>query len=145
MKTLKLLYPEWQGYGEDNCAVQGALAVHAAFAKGNDFVRIDIREEKRLGVEGGILGRSSIVRDAKRVLDRINLEQPDRILMIGGTCASEMVPVGYLNQRYRGDLAVLWLDAHPDLNTVEFAADDPELAATIPALLQKSGLSWTCT
>jgi arginase len=28
-----------------------------------------------------------------------------------------MVPVGYLNRRYAGDLAVVWFDAHPDLNT----------------------------
>jgi len=26
-------------------------------------------------------------------------------------------PIGYLNERYSGDLAVLWLDAHADLNT----------------------------
>lgn len=37
--------------------------------------------------------------------------------MIGGTCGTEMVPVAYLNNHYRGDLAVLWLDAHGDLNT----------------------------
>jgi arginase len=29
----------------------------------------------------------------------------------------EAAPVAYLNERYAGDLAVVWLDAHGDLNT----------------------------
>ena len=37
--------------------------------------------------------------------------------MIGGTCGVEVAPVSYLNENYQGDLAVVWLDAHGDLNT----------------------------
>ena len=117
MKTLKLLYPEWQGYGEDNRAAQGAFAVFSAFAQKDQFVAIDVPMEESLRVEGGILGRSSIAKSSRQVLDNLNTAGPDRIFMIGGTCGSEMVTVGYLNQRYQSDLAVLWLDAHPDLNT----------------------------
>lgn len=117
MKTLRLLYPEWQGYGEDNRAARGALAVCTAFAQKDQFVKIDVPFEESLGVEGGILGRASILKNTRQALDKLNTVKPDRIFMIAGTCGSEIAPLGYLNQHYRGDLAVLWLDAHPDLNT----------------------------
>ena len=37
--------------------------------------------------------------------------------MIGGTCGAEIAPVAYLNNHYESDLAILWFDAHGDLNT----------------------------
>jgi arginase len=50
---------------------------------------------------------------------QLRAEAADRILTVGGTCGVEAAPVGYLNERYGGDLAVVWLDAHGDLNTPE--------------------------
>ena len=117
MKTMKLLYPEWQGFGTDNHANEGAFTIHKAFLHGSKFVEIDVLQNEHLIVEGGVLGRSSIIKNSKRAFDLLNTEQPDRIFMIGGTCGSEIVPVAYLNQRYHRDLAVLWFDAHGDLNT----------------------------
>jgi arginase len=119
MKTLKLLYPEWQGFGANNRANEGAFTVHEAFSQGNKFVEIDVPQKEHLLVEDGILGRSSIVKNSKRAFDRLDVEKPDKIFMIGGTCGSEIVPVAYLNQHYHQDLAVLWFDAHGDLNTAE--------------------------
>lgn len=37
--------------------------------------------------------------------------------MIGGDCLVDLAPFAYLNERYDGDLAVLWVDAHPDIMT----------------------------
>jgi len=119
MKTLKLLYPEWQSSGVDNGANEGAFTVHEAFSQGNKFVEIDVLQKEHLLVEGGILGRSSIAKNSKQAFDRLDIEQPDKIFMIGGTCGSEIVPVAYLNQHYHRDMAVLWFDAHGDLNTPE--------------------------
>src|ERR1017187_5257676 len=39
--------------------------------------------------------------------------------MVGGTCGAEAGPVSYFNELYSGDLAVVWFDAHGDLNTPE--------------------------
>ena len=119
MKITKLLYPEWQGFGTDNHASDGAFTMRRAFARGREFVEIDIPRKEQLWIEDGILGRSSIIRNSTYVRDRLNEEQPDRIFMIGGTCGSEIAPVSYLNPHYHRDLAVLWFDAHGDLNTPE--------------------------
>ncbi|MDP9813949.1 arginase family enzyme [Rhizobium tibeticum] len=42
---------------------------------------------------------------------------PDRILTIGGNCLVDLAPIAYLNKRYNGRLGVLWIDAHPDVQT----------------------------
>jgi arginase len=42
---------------------------------------------------------------------------PDRILTIGGDCLVDLAPIAYLNKRYNGRLGVLWIDAHPDVQT----------------------------
>jgi arginase len=39
------------------------------------------------------------------------------LTVVGGDCSVEIAPVSYLNRRYAGDLALVWLDAHADLNT----------------------------
>ncbi len=117
MKTTKLLFPEWQGYGEDDLVSKGAAAIHEAFDQGDDFVEIDVIRDERPWVEGGILGRSAIARNSRNAFNKLNEGRPERIFMIGGTCGSEIVPVSYLNQRYKGELAVVWFDAHGDLNT----------------------------
>ena len=38
------------------------------------------------------------------------------VVTVGGTCGVEAAPVAYLNEQYDGDLAIVWFDAHGDLN-----------------------------
>ena len=49
-------------------------------------------------------------------LAHLRVSAPDVVVTVGGTCGVEAAPVAYLNERYRGDLAVVWYDAHGDLN-----------------------------
>ena len=66
-----------------------------------------------------MLGLDSISPRAAQAHDLLAAEQPDRIMMVGATCGVEVAPIAYLNEKYSGGLAVLWLDAHADLNTPE--------------------------
>jgi arginase len=115
---LSLLLPEWQGYGVDAEVAHAARALAAAFPAGA-FVDVDAPLSEPLALEHGVLGLAAIARQAQLTLDAINARQPSRIFTIAGTCGAELGPVAYLNARYRGDLAVVWLDAHGDLNTPE--------------------------
>lgn len=119
MKTLHLLYPDWQSSGRNNRTNSGAYTVHQAFSHTFDFTEIGIVREERLVMEGNILGRSAIARHSEQMQLLLQQERPDKLFMIGGTCGSDLAPVAYLNTFYEGDLAVLWLDAHGDLNTPE--------------------------
>ena len=113
---LSLLLAEWQGYGLDSSVAAGARAIADLFGR-DRFVSVDAPETETLAVEDGVLGLSSIAARAARALEAIRERRPARIFTAGGTCGVEFAPIAYLNDRYRGDLAVIWFDAHGDLNT----------------------------
>ncbi len=117
VSTLHLIYPEWQGYGLGSDVHAGATGLAAQWFHGIDALAIAAPLDEQLTVDDGVLGLASIAPRFTLALDAIRRISPDRILMAGGTCGAELAPVSYLNDRYAGDLAVLWLDAHADLNT----------------------------
>ena len=115
---LSLLLPEWQGYAVDASVAEGARALARAFPDGA-FVEVQTPMAEPLALEHGVVGLTALARQAQLTFDAINAQKPSRIFTIAGTCGAELAPVTYLNARYRGDLAVIWLDAHGDLNTPE--------------------------
>jgi arginase len=119
VKTVFLLYPEWQGSGKRPAVHQGALAVARQLFASTEFLTIDSPGHEPLEREDGVVGLASIAPRFRRAIGCLREAAPDRIVTIGGTCGVEAAPVGYLNERYGGDLAVVWLDAHGDLNTPE--------------------------
>lgn len=51
----------------------------------------------------------------KAALNLLSVYEPRRILTLGGECSVSVAPFSYLAARYKGECALLWLDAHPDL------------------------------
>ncbi len=119
MQRLDLLVPEWQGYGESNSVRRGALELAGSLKRTHSFVTIEVAAEEELAVKDGVLGLSANLRMLDAVRAELKKRQPQQTFLVGGTCASEIGPVSYLNQKLDGDLAVLWFDAHGDLNTPE--------------------------
>jgi arginase len=114
---LFVLYPEWQGSGSAAAVQHGALMIASELLSETHFLIVDSPDEERLEREQGVIGLSSIAPRFRETLGRIRTAAPDVIITIGGTCGVEAAPVAYLNERYEGDLAVIWFDAHGDLNT----------------------------
>ena len=113
---LSLLVPEWQGCGHDAAVGAAARALAAQFP-GRAFDVVEAPEHEALVTDAGVIGLSSIAQRTREALAAIDARHPSRIFMLAGTCGAELAPVTYLADRYRGDLAVVWLDAHGDLNT----------------------------
>ncbi len=114
---LSLLNPEWQGYGEHTDVHAGAFKVAETLFDIADFVQIPVDLEESLIRSDGVLGLHSIAPRFNKTLNDLYAAAPAKIFMVGGTCGVEVAPVGYLNDKYLGDLAVVWFDAHGDLNT----------------------------
>jgi arginase len=115
-----MLLPEWQGYGLGADVHDGATKLAAEwFRRDAEVLTIDapLTEARPLQVDDGVLGLRSIAPRFKRTLEELRTRAPERIRVAGGTCGVELAPVAYLNDRYGGDLVVLWFDAHADLNT----------------------------
>ncbi len=37
--------------------------------------------------------------------------------MFGGDCLVDQASFAYLNERYKGNIGILWIDAHSDIST----------------------------
>jgi arginase len=125
--TLRLLMPQWQGGGDRPAYYLGGRLLawlappsSAAFEE----VPIDLRTEG-LDIDQGIFAREVVLeqaRAARRILER---RRPKRIVIFGGDCSVDFAPFAYLNERYDGDLALLWVDAHSDVSTPD--SQDPNV------------------
>lgn len=114
---LRLLLPEWQGCGVSSEVADGARVLAREWWGAQDVTVVEAPQDELLEVGERVLGLGSIAPRAGQALARLREMSPDRLQMIGGTCGVEVAPVEYLNERYSGDLAVIWIDGHADLNT----------------------------
>jgi len=58
-----------------------------------------------------------VVAQLAGALEVIGRYSPQRILTLGGECSVSVAPFSWLAERYGEDLAVLWIDSHPDVGT----------------------------
>ena len=129
-KTIRLVYPQWQGGNisqwiteikDPELASRGyylgaQLLNFLALDNGQMTftvpITIDIAERK---VTDGILDKDAILAQTKAALDILNIQNPDKIVTLGGECSVSVVPFTYLSAKYKGDVAMVWIDAHPDI------------------------------
>jgi arginase len=78
-------------------------------------VEVDPPTDAELPLERGIVARTALLRQIVSAERIIQEHSPDLIVVLGGDCLVDLVPFAYLSERYAGDLAVLWVDAHPDV------------------------------
>ena len=130
MKTIRLVYPQWQGgdiahwIPEIDDPAKSARGYYLG-AQLLDFlapdngqpkfvVPVDTALASREAVDG-VLDRDAIVRQTRAALDILQAENPDRIVTLGGECSVSVAPFTYLAAKYGGDVAMVWIDAHPDI------------------------------
>lgn len=134
MNTLRLIYPQWQGGDiaslvpelnkEDSSlgyylgaelleflAPKSLTSKTAKVPISLEYPKSGVRESKN-----GILNYDEIVAQSKAALEILNTQKPDKILTLGGECSVSVVPFSYLAHKYSGDVAIVWIDAHKDLN-----------------------------
>lgn len=116
-ETLNLLFPQWQGSGHTNELYTGAMLLHERLQKLAKFESVPIQPTQKLTIEKEILGYSAIITQLSTARKIIQQYNPAKIFVIGGDCGVDVAPISFLNQKYNSDLAVVWIDAHGDLNT----------------------------
>ncbi len=109
---------QWQG-GEDIATFDGAQELINLYLEGEDYIELPVSTDvKEMSVKkNGIKGYEILRKQMQSAYACIAEGAPDRILTLGGGCDADVPTVVYLNERYKGDLTVLWLDAHGDLNS----------------------------
>lgn len=122
MSTLRLLFPQWQG-GVNPDYVLGAelLAVIAPPSDSDELVRVPVSHDftAPLGTQYGVDKYADLIKQIDACSAILQEKQPDKVITFGGDCAISQSPFAYLSEKYGDKLGVLWLDAHPDIATVE--------------------------
>lgn len=137
--TLRLVWPQWQGAGRDNVAqllpevplaqarrgyavgsrvLQAVLPAHAG---PTEIVTVAADDDERS--TGGIESREAIIQSLTNALNVLGRHDPDRVVTLGGECSVSVAPFATLAAKYGDDLAVIWIDSHPDTDTPETGYD----------------------
>lgn len=67
----------------------------------------------------GVIGYEMILAQTENAIQCLEKYHPSHFLTIGGGCDADLASIAYLNERYGGDLTVIWFDAHGDMNAPE--------------------------
>ncbi|WP_312141138.1 arginase family protein [Pantoea septica] len=129
--TLRLVFPQWQGGGPIDTYIPELPAEDAfrGYFLGSRLLSFLAPETDGLKAEipvsldlvdrterNGIIAYDSVVKNTRAALNVIREHAPDRIVTLGGECSVSVVPFTWLADKYRDDVAIVWIDAHPDLN-----------------------------
>lgn len=167
--TLRLMWPQWQGAAPatiggllpDLPHHAAALGYHvgsrilgmvAPQADGPTAVVPVSLDGDGLGVTDGMYAREPILAQLRAALAILDAHQPDRVVTLGGECSVSVAPFTYLASPYGDDLAVVWIDAHPDTGMPRCANvgyhamavshilghGDPQVLAALPARVDAS-------
>lgn len=120
-QTLRLLMPQWQG-GALPAYHFGAQMLNWLAPQTSDktiTVPVDEPTGAELPVQDGIVARTTLLRQADAAAAILEEEAPAQIVVLGGDCLVDLAPFAYLSTRYPDDLAILWVDCHPDITTPE--------------------------
>ena len=165
--TLRLVWPQWQGGGTTSVrslasefpfdvARRGyavGSAVLAAVLPAHDGPTATVpvaMSDEGLEPRDGIEAKEAILTQLAAAFEVIRAHDPARIVTLGGECAVSVAPFSALAERYGDDLAVVWIDSHPDVCTPASAYPgfhamavaaltghaDPEVLALLPATVR---------
>lgn len=124
-----MVMPQWQG-GDNPLYYLGSNLLNWLAPENNDPTEIVSvyepsqsklfgEEESGLTVQEGIVGRDQLLAQLTDAKQKIEKHVPDNIVMFGGDCLVSLAPFAYLNSKYEDDMAVIWIDSHPDIMTPE--------------------------
>ncbi|AEA26496.1 Arginase/agmatinase/formiminoglutamase [Pseudonocardia dioxanivorans CB1190] len=162
--SLRLVWPQWQGAGTSSVVELAAefpfdiarrgyavgSAVLAAVLPPHDGPTVTApvtMTDDGLTELDGVEAKAVVVEQLAAALQVITEHDPARITTLGGECAVSVAPFSVLAHRYRDDLAILWIDSHPDIGTGASAYPgyhamavstlighgDPDIAALLPS------------
>ncbi len=117
MSASFVVVPQWQGSGSSRAMrlVDGAEAIRGDLPAASTF-SVNVPLEAGDELDTGVARAGSLRLVHERTL-AVLAEIDGWAITIGGDCGVSLAAVGHANERTAGDLAVVWFDAHPDLNT----------------------------
>lgn len=129
-KTIRLIYPQWQGgiishwipelSAEDSSRgyYLGAQLLNMLASKNASQETFEVpisMDISKREIKNGIMDYDFILNQSKEALKILEKNNPDKIIVFGGECSVSVIPFTFLNKKYNNDIAIIWIDAHPDI------------------------------
>ncbi|MCC9196540.1 arginase family protein [Arthrobacter sp. zg-Y820] len=131
--ALRLIFPQWQGASgprthqllpgvdahDSQLSYSMGPALLELMSPDHDgptaYVPVSTdTSDEALATVNGIYARDAVVRQLTDALRLLREAAPSSVVTFGGECSVSVAPFSYLASIYADDLAVLWIDAHPD-------------------------------
>ena len=168
IKTIRLIYPQWQGAkithlipelkDNPNDASKGyylgaQLLNYLAPNTNQETFTVPVSMEMTdREITDGVTDRDVLLKQTKTALGMLNAISPDKIVTLGGECSVSVVPFTYLANKYKNDVAMIWIDAHPDITlpgdiysgyhamavTACMGYGEKQIISTLPAKIEAS-------
>lgn len=130
-----LINAQWQASGCGHRYPIGAERIREMLSPSTNLTIPDISYEAgKFEVTQGVCNHDEVLNSLNLVNTALS-EFTTPLYNLGCDCGGELVPIARLNQRYGGNLRVIWFDAHPDLNAVETSQSHTFHGMVLRALL----------
>lgn len=108
---------QWQASGSGQAYPIGAERIQNLLCPSVDLTVPDVSfEPASFGVTEGVRNYHEVLASLDLASEAMqDLSTP--VFNLGCDCGGEFIPIAKLNERFGGNLRVIWFDAHPDLNT----------------------------
>ena len=131
-KTIRLIYPQWQGGivshwmpdipADDSSRgyyLGAQLLNMLAPETDSEIFEVPVSLNPERKAQDGVMDKVALKTQTRAALDILEKANPDKIVTLGGECAVSVVPFTYLAKKYDNDVAIIWIDAHPDITLPE--------------------------
>jgi arginase len=132
--NLRLVWPQWQGagtvsvqefasefpfdVGRRGYAVGSAVLEAVLPPHDGPTVTVPVSmTNEGLAQRDGVEAKAIVIEQLIRAIEIIRQHNPARIATLGGECSVSVAPFPTLADQYGDDLAVIWIDSHPDVGT----------------------------
>ena len=97
---------------------EGAKEIMSTYLDETEYINLPVSVDQgnMTVIKNNIKGFDVLYKQMHSAYTHLCDENLDKILMLGGGCDADVPAIVYLNEKYQGDLTVLWLDAHGDFN-----------------------------
>ena len=119
MKTIRLLYPDYVSGGLDTYYFGANLLAHILPENKNQpLIKVDIAQPNSANkiITDGIYAKGEVLSGIQNAMAKIEKENPDKIITIGGNCLVSLAPFDYLHGKYK-NTGIVWIDAHPAVSS----------------------------
>ncbi|MCI2154301.1 arginase family protein [Erysipelotrichaceae bacterium Oil+RF-744-GAM-WT-6] len=149
-KHLNLVFPQWQGNGQDLTVYDSTYYFMKNYMGSLDTITIPVTTDLISPVNHGTKGYADILFQHKLVQNKLESIRPDTIFLVGGSSDSDLACAAYLNTLCRKDFAEVFLESHSGLDNPKYTVSElyhgmalrtlcghgtPELWQTLPSVL----------